>query len=74
MIIEMEKFRIAKLKEKIDHFKEVFADIDPTDLYNLVEKWGRDVVFQQFKVEEEDIQFSVEKLSEKDKETIEEYH
>lgn len=49
----------------------MFKELDPTDLYELVEKWGRDIVYDKFKVEEEDILFSISQLTEEEKERLE---
>lgn len=62
-LIDVEKFRVAQLQGKMETFKEVFAGLDPTDLYELVEKWARDIVYDKFKVEEEDILYSISQLT-----------
>lgn len=62
-LIDVEKFRVAQLQDKMETFKEVFAGLDPTDLYELVEKWARDIVYDKFKVEEEDILYSISQLT-----------
>lgn len=45
MLIEIEKFRITQLKERLEEFRQTFQDLDPTDIYSLLENWGRDVVY-----------------------------
>jgi hypothetical protein len=55
----------------MESFRTTFAELDPTDIYELVEKWGRDVVYNKFKVEEEDIQYSISQLNDNDKERLE---
>jgi hypothetical protein len=38
--------------------------VDPTDLFDIVEKWSRDMVYLKYKVEEEDILYSTNQLTE----------
>lgn len=47
--------------------------MDTADLLSLVEKQIQDKVYEQFKVEEEDIKFSEQHLSEEEREGLERY-
>ena len=54
-------------------FKLTFASADPTDLYDFVYKWAIDKVHEQFKVEVEDVNYSIQQLTEEEKDILDEH-
>ena len=68
--IDIAKFKRKILKEKIDSFKTTLNEVEPADLYNVVEKWTKDMVHRSFLVEDEDINYSHKELTQEEKEKL----
>ncbi len=58
------------MRSKLDEFKITFSNLDQTDLFELVEEWASDIVYSEYKVEPEDITYSMKQLDEKDKDSL----
>lgn len=70
-LIDIANYKRKMLNDKVEDFRAILTDVEPADLYNVVEKWGRDMVHRTFLVEEEDINYSYKLLSEQEKDKLE---
>lgn len=67
ILVDIYKYKAKVLKDNADAYNTI-VDIEPADLCSLVEKILQDKVFEQFKVEQEDINYSESQLSEAENE------
>lgn len=52
ILLEITRFKSQQLRDNVNKFKQTLSSLEDADLYDTVEKWARDVVYQEFKVEE----------------------
>lgn len=61
-LCSIEKFKAKRLEENGENYTAL-ADVDPTELYAMIEKHLADLVYEHFRVEVEDFNFSRKQLT-----------